>query len=187
MIAEGRTVAEIVAVGNGWPERMRYLRPDYFLELGTGQGASGARIMPELAPDAHFITINYANGHTFGEQLRNWYSDPRLTRIAADTIDPDTLVMVPDGVDLLFVDTTHEAWHAATELRMWQDKLQDGAIVIVDDLNQHDMMDFWDSIHYEKALDNAGACQGVFRYNAMSPYDARFERRGYTTYGGGIK
>ncbi len=185
MIAEGKTVAEIAAIGNGWPERIRYLKPKNIVELGTGQGASGALIMFALAIldlDSIFTTINYADGHHFGEQLAPWYDDQQLHRLNADTIDPDTLKLVSDGIDLLFIDTTHEAWHAATELRLWQDKLQDGAIVIVDDLNQHDMGSFWNSIPYEKVPSTAGTCQGVFRYNATVRYEGSFDRPDYTTY-----
>lgn len=181
MIAEGMTIVEVASVGIRWPERLRHLRPKNVLELGTGQGASGAQIMSALAPDAVFTTVNYADGHVFGEQLSEWYTDARLTRVSADTLSRATLDMVPDGVDLMFIDTTHEAWHAAEELTLWQDKLQDGAIVVLDDLDQHDMQEFWDSIPYEKATQER---QGVFRYDAAVRYEGRFDRPEKTTYGG---
>src|SRR5450631_282105 len=182
MICQGKTVAEIVAIGNNWLTRIHYLQPKNIVELGTGQGVSGAQIMSALAPDAIFTTVNYADGHVFGEQLASWSSDPRLHRLDTDTLDPGTVGLVPDGVDLLFIDTTHEAWHAAEELCMWQGKLQDGAIVLVDDLNQHDMIVFWDSIPYEKSPYPGGSCQGVFRYDATKPYTAKFSLPSKTTY-----
>lgn len=151
------------------------------LELGTGQGAGGARVMSVLASDAVFTTINYADGHVFGEQLDPWGRDSRLHRLYADTIDPKTLLLVSNGVDLLYIDTTHEAWHAATELRLWQDKLRDCATVVVDDLNQHDMMTFWNSLPYEKVV---SSFQGMFRYDASRRYETTFARLSNTTYGG---
>jgi len=154
------------------------------VELGTGQGAGGAGIMLVLRENATFTTINYADGHVFGEQLEPWAGDKRLTRLYADTLAPDVLSRVADGIDLLIIDTTHEAWHAAAELRLWQDKLADGAAVVVDDLNQHDMMAFWDSIPYEKRI---VGYQGVFRYDASIRYAVRFKRPDETTYGGGSK
>lgn len=189
MICDGKTVAEIAAAVGDWPGRIRYMNPRNVVELGTGQGASGAQIMSALAPDAMFTTINYADGHKFGEQLRDWYFDQRLRRLDLDTTDPATLEHVPAWIDLLFIDTTHEAWHAATELRLWQDKLQDGAIVIVDDLNQHDMANFWDSIPYEKVPTNsnwifADRYQGVFRYDASKRYEGKFPRPEKTDYVG---
>jgi cephalosporin hydroxylase len=184
VICEGKTVLEITAVGSWWPERIRHLRPKNVVELGTGQGASGAQIMSALPPDSTFTTINYADGHQFGAQLAEYYFDPRLRRLDMDTLDPATLGHVPDEVDLLFIDTTHEAWHAAAELRLWQDRLQDGAVVIVDDLNQHDMHLFWDSLPYEKVGSTAGNCQGVFRYDASRRYEGRFDRPEETDYVG---
>lgn len=186
MIAEGKTVTEIVAIGNNWPRRLQFLMPKHILELGTGQGASGAQIMSALGPESTFTTINYVDGHTFGEQLSGYYSDPRLLRLDADTIDPKTLELVPSyqiPIDLLFIDSTHEAWHAAKELRIWQAKLEDGAIVVVDDLNQNDMLLFWNSLPYEKSEYNNASCQGVFRYRSAVRYTERFNRPEKTTYG----
>src|SRR4051812_29248459 len=101
-----KTLAEIVSVGSSWEARLACIQPRNVLELGTGQGAGGACIMAALAPDAIFTTINYVDGHVFGEQLSLWYTDPRLHRIDADTLSPSTVYMVPNGVDLLFIDTT---------------------------------------------------------------------------------
>ena len=175
------TITEIASLSGGWPRRIASLRPKHVVELGTGQGASGAKIMEALPKDSRFTTINYADGHNFGEQLQPWDDDPRLTMLAADTLNLATLAVVPDGIDFLFMDTIHEAWHVAAELRLWQLKLVNGAIVIVDDLNQHDMVIFWNSLPYEKALSSE---QGVFRYDTELRYHRSFEKPAHTTYGG---
>lgn len=163
--------------GNAWVRRITYMRPENVLELGTGQGASGNHIMSALLPTSKFTTINYnyPPEYCFGEQLNRWKSDPRLKCVVADTCDPDTLKQVPDGVDLMFIDSTHRAWHAAIELCLWQDKLQDGAVVIVDDLDQHNMMRFWDSLPYEKVIHTDGR-QGTFRYDDWLRYAVVFPR-----------
>ncbi len=183
MIACGWTVAALAAVSGGWPGRIAVWRPKNVVELGTGQGAGGAQIMAALSFDARFTTINYADGHTFGEQLQPFIDDHRLSFLHKDTIDPATLDLVPDDIDLLFIDTTHEAWHAATELRLWQHKLDDGAIVVVDDLDQHDMAAFWNSLPYERVGLEVGFRQGVFRYDRARLYKERFDRPDNTTYG----
>ncbi len=172
------TLTDIVAAGNHWSHRMALLQPLNIVELGTGQGAASAIIMANLRPDAQFTTINYADGHVFGAQLQPYFGDPRLLFLAADTINPKTLDMVPDYIDVLFIDTTHEAWHAALELTLWQKKLRHNAIVVVDDLDQHDMMAFWDSVPYEKCLD---IYQGVFRYDS-TPYTGSFPKPDKSTY-----
>ncbi len=185
MIGEGLTIVEIAALGNAWPGRIGFLCPRNVVELGTGQGAAASRIMSALPAGATFTTINYADGESYGEGLADWRSDPRLNFLHLDTIDPETLLAVPDDIDILFIDTTHEAWHAATELRMWQYKLANSAIVVVDDLDQNDMASFWASLPYEKAPLAAHACQGMFRYDSVKRYVGRFDRPERTTYGGG--
>lgn len=184
MIGEGLTIVEISAIDGGWPGRIDFLRPRNVVELGTGQGAAGMRIMSALPDDAHFTTINYVNGEIHGEGLVSWLKDPRLTMLFLDTIDPETLLKVPDDIDILFMDTTHEGWHVATELRLWQYKLADGAVVIVDDLDQNDMSIFWATLHYEKALLGGYSSQGLFRYDSARRYVGRFDRPNITTYTG---
>lgn len=176
------TLQELSLIGE-WQDRIRALQPRVVVELGTGQGASGAQIMRALNLDAWFYTINYADGHVFGEQLAPWNDDTRLTMLAADTLDIATLYKVPSAIDVLYIDTTHEAWHAAAELRLWQDKLRDGAIVFVDDLNHNDMELFWQSLPYEK-YKTPSELQGVFRYDAECDYYAAFDKPYRTTYGG---
>lgn len=186
MIARNKSLAEIAeALVKGWYHCIKLVQPWNVLELGTGQGASGNEIMSALPSDAHFTTINYVDGHVFGVQLESWRSDSRYLRIDADTIDVNTMSLVRGGVDLLYIDTTHEAWHAATELRMWQHMLQNGAIVVADDLNHHDMIQFWDGLPYDKfQVPNSPTCQGVFRYDASILYNDQFNRPEKTTYGG---
>jgi predicted O-methyltransferase YrrM len=152
------------------------MQPKHVLELGTGQGASGAEIMAVLSDRSIFTTVNYAwpVEYAFRKLLRPWMWDSRLDMVTGDTTDPGTLALVCSGVDLLFIDTTHEAYVASAEMRLWQCKLEDGAIVVVDDLPHHDMMAFWGSLHYEKKVVGG---QGVFRYDASKPYTAEITER----------
>lgn len=177
-IAELLRIIDMVIGADTWTNRIRYLEPKNVLELGTGRGASGVSIMTALPAGSTFTTINYDYpvGYRFGGHLDPWVDDKRLRMIVADTLDPLVLSLVPDGVDLLFIDSTHEAWHVAAELTLWQKKLADEAIVVVDDLNHNDMYRFWDSLNYDKAEYNVGCCQGVFRYAAAQPYRVEFPR-----------
>lgn len=180
-----RTAAEVAAIGNDWARRIPFLLPKNVLELGTGQGASGNRIMSCLPQDSFFTTINYVDGHHFGEQVQCWKGDKRFKMLDRDTLDARVLKLVPDNIDLLFIDSTHEAWHAAAELRLWQSKLVDGAVVVVDDLDQHDMASFWNSIPYDKmphSVSDVGYLQGVFIYDASTRYTGSFNKPDDTTY-----
>jgi hypothetical protein len=178
-ICEGQSIREVVAgidrfdAPNPWAKRVLYMRPRHFVELGTGQGASGACVMQVLPPCSRFTTINYdyPPNEAPGAMLAPYLMDPRLRFVIADTADPATVDMFARDIDLLFIDTTHRAWHAALELRLWQDKLEDGAIVIADDLGMHDMSVFWDSVPYEKVPVECGPVQGFFRYRRGVRYD----------------
>lgn len=173
-----KTIAQIVAdmnVAPGesmWEQRVRYIRPRHFVELGTGDGASGTVIMTALPEDSRFTTIDCR--HIHGNKFAQWVDDQRLKIFIADTINYSTLKHFDADIDLLYIDTNHIAWHAGTELQMWQAKLVDGAIVIVDDLHQNDMVAFWESIPYDKQ--RCMINQGVFRYDARNPYSNRFTR-----------
>lgn len=174
-------VAEINATDGEtiWDKRVAYLRPKNVLELGTGQGATAKIIATSLPFNALFTTVNYdyPSFGEFGEQLNDCrYFECLLKRVCGDTLDPDTLTKVPGRVDLMFLDTHHEAWQAGAELELWQSKLVHGAIVIVDDLGVCDMMVFWDSVPYEKVTQDLGAVQGYFRYDQSNPYKNTFPR-----------
>lgn len=161
-----------------WVKRMVYFQPKTVLELGTGQGATACVIVSVLPADAKFFTVNYdyPSFDEFGEMLNKCTYVCQMSRINGDTLDPKTLDKVPDGVDFMFIDTDHYSWQAGAELELWQKKLQDGAIVIADDLGMNDMHLFWDSIPYDKMPQNTGALQGYFRYDKSHPYVNSFHR-----------
>lgn len=178
MVNDCKTIAEVVAdmeVAPGktmWAKRVGYLVPRHFVELGTGDGASGTDIMTALPETSRFTTIDCRK--IYDGAFERWSNDKRLNVITGDTIDHNTLSKFIKDIDLLYIDTNHVAYHAATELRMWQEKLVDGAIVIVDDLNQNDMMVFWNSITYDKQ--RCMMYQGVFRYDGSRPYTTHFPK-----------
>ena len=178
MIHQGKTVAQIIAdmeaaPGNTmWAKRVRYLNPCHFVELGTGDGASGIAIMTALRDGSRFTTVDCRN--IYGKAFALWADDRRLKIVAGDTIDHSTPRQFDTDIDLLYIDTNHIAWHAATELRMWQAKMVDGALVIVDDLHQNDMVAFWEAISYDKQ--RCMMNQGIFRYDAGKPYTEHFAR-----------
>lgn len=184
MICPGQSIAEIVAFTEScrcpgttlWGKRMLHMRPRNFVELGTGQGASGVHIMQALPEGSWFTTINYdyPSSHGFGELLEPHYGDRRLRMLTVDTTEPGCPELVRGIIDLLYIDTHHVAWQAALELEMWQYKLCHGAIIIADDLDQNDMEKFWGSIHYEKS--RAAVMQGMFRYDSNLPYKSPFPR-----------
>ena len=144
---------------------VRQLRPKLVVELGTGDGMTGAAIMGALLDGARFITVNWPNppsGDNPARYLGPWLFDQRLTQLWGDTRDVSHLV--PDGIDLLFIDSTHERGCAEAEWNLYRPKLKDGAVVVVDDLHHNDMLEFWDDLPgYDKRVVNDGRI-GILRH-----------------------
>lgn len=176
MICEGQSIFDIIAGCAGmvapdtWSQRIGYMQPRHILELGTGEGESGKCIMTALSAGSRFTTIdnNEDRRKGIGERLSQWKSDERLTVIDADTTNPNTVKLVVGPVDLLFVDTQHTAQHVVAELNVFQGILEEGAIVIIDDLQHNDMWKFFSMLPYEKAGHKDG--QGFLRYKQHMPH-----------------
>lgn len=134
------------------------------VELGTGDGFTAAAIMQVLAPDAKLICINWPNppsGDNPRRYLNPWVDDPRLIMLFGDTREISWAV--PNGIDLLHIDSTHTNECAQEEWRLYQPKLAPNAIVVVDDLDHNDMQVFWDSLQGNKEVIYEGRI-GVLRY-----------------------
>ena len=130
-------------------DMVRQYRPRVVVELGVGDGAMAERVMTELAPDGRFVGVNWPSppsGDRPERFLYPWLGDPRLTIIYGDTRDPEVVKQVPDGIELLHVDSTHTAECASEEWRLYAPKLARGAVVVFDDLNHNDMRQFWDGL-----------------------------------------
>ena len=147
------------------------LQPTSVVELGTGGGVGASHVMGVLPRGATFTTVNWPappSGDDSRECLAPWAGDERLVVVLGDTRDPEVAQCVPDGVDLLYIDSTHTRECAEAELALWGPKLADGAVVVMDDLTHNDLMQFWDALPYEKCL-VWGGCGGMFRYAAEGP------------------
>ena len=66
-------------------------------------------------------------------------------------------------IDILHIDSTHEAACAFEEWKLYRPKLADSAVVVVDDLDHNDMMDFWNLIYGQKEVVYGGRI-GILRY-----------------------
>lgn len=153
-----------------WPQFTMYVKPKNFLELGTGQGRTAGLVLTQLSGQSVITTINkFDRTYRFGHELDSWKSDKRLKMIVGETCDPNVMRQVPDGVDVMFIDSDHRAFVAINELCLYERKLADNALVIVDDLLHNDMMKFWDNLPYEKLIFGG---QGIFRYDSTNRYSS---------------
>lgn len=142
------------------------LGPRIVVELGTGDGVAASRIIEVMRPDSCLVTINWPSppsGDNPDRYLWKWLGDPRLTLIYGDTRDPKVAAMVPNNIDLLYVDSTHTAECATEEWRLYKPKLADTAVVVFDDLDHNDMAVFWRGLVGEKETVRCGRV-GILRY-----------------------
>lgn len=146
---------DLKLAAESWYKLIIFLQPKCIIELGTGAGHTAAKIMSVLPAASHFYTINWPNppsGDPVGIELLPWANDKRLKQILGDTREVSE--QIPNGIDLLFIDSGTEHINAliSAEWKLYAPKLVDGAIVICDDLTHNDMMDFWNSLPYEKTF-----------------------------------
>lgn len=138
----------------------------HVVELGTGDGKSASQMMEVLPRDGSLTTINWPNPPSGDNPLRylvHWVGDSRLRLFCGDTREPRVIQQVPHDIDLLYVDSTHTRKCAEEELRLYSSRLADGALVVFDDLDHNDMMDFWNLLPHEKLLIWGGR-GGMMRY-----------------------
>lgn len=143
------------------------LNPRLVVELGTGDGASAAGVMMVLPSDGRLFCVNWPNppsGDNPWRYLAPWAWDKRhLVLIFGDTRDPNVVVQVPGGIELLHIDSTHTDECASEEWRLYEPKLADRAVVVVDDLDHNDMAAFWRRLVGKKEVVSDGRI-GVLRY-----------------------
>lgn len=136
-----------------WVARLvRRLKPKFIVELGTGSGRTAAQIAAAMHEFSFFCTINWPNppsGDDVGAELAPWAGSRRVVRVLGDT--REQAWRFPDrAVDLLYIDSTHTKECASAEWALYEPKLADGAVVVVDDLDHNDMREFWSSLPGEK-------------------------------------
>ncbi len=149
--------------GAWWPNLIAVLSPLCVVELGTGAGRAAALMMTSLSNAGILTTIDLPDldNFRFGHELDPWCGDPRLTRLVGDTTSERTARRVWNEIDLLVMDTLHTEAQLQREWELFAPKLADGAIVVVDDLDQNDARRFWEQMWwYDRMLVGN---QGVFR------------------------
>lgn len=142
------------------------LQPKLIVELGVGDGATAVQVMNALAADGRLIGINWPNppsGDNPSRYLGPWLDDQRLTILYGDTRDAWVVASVPDGIELLHIDSTHSLACISDEWRLYEPKLANKATVVIDDLDVNDMRVFWDRLTGDKEVVYDGRV-GILRY-----------------------
>jgi predicted O-methyltransferase YrrM len=128
---------------------VRELAPKKVLELGTSIGRSALFMMCALPPDSTLTTVDIGSYRRM--DLLPFDSDPRLNIVFGNDLEESTIKQVGSGFDLLYIDSEHSYEQVSKEWEIYQHKITNDAIVVMDDIHFNEGMDkFWDSISYEK-------------------------------------
>jgi len=120
--------------------------PALIVELGSLHGGS-AMYLASGAPHARVIGIDWSDlPKPSLPNLEFWQEDTRLMSQRVRDIG------IP--VDILFIDSTHEAQHALEEFGLYWPLLREGGILLADDIHLADMMDFWNIVPEPKCTDD---------------------------------
>jgi predicted O-methyltransferase YrrM len=110
------------------------MNPKVILELGTHTGISAA-CLAEGAPKARVITVN--NHNEIKEENHRGNVEYRI-HDSLEKID------IPEGIDILFLDTWHDGIRCANEYRLYEANVNPGGLILFDDVYLFDCMkNFW--------------------------------------------
>lgn len=149
---------------------VRRLQPKRVLELGTSIGRSALFMMVTLPENSKLATIDIGSylrtdlaPFAWDKRLKVIYGDDRLPNVAAEAIE-----FLDGGIDLLYMDSEHTYDQVAAEWEIYQLHLNNGAIVVMDDIHLNDgLIKFWEEIKYEKIATDEKlhfSGFGLFRY-----------------------
>lgn len=131
------------------------------LELGARKGNSTLAFLAAAdAVGGHVWSGDIDNIDLNQDGMLPWRENPRWTFICGD--DMDTVAEFPAGVDVLFIDTSHEYEHTLAELRAYMPRLVKGGTALF-----HDTISFpgvWD------ALDEYCAAESITWENIPGVY-----------------
>ncbi len=128
---------------------VRRLQPKKILELGTSIGRSGLFMMTALPETSKLVTVDI--GSFLRTDLTPFSYDNRLKIVFGNDLEDSVFNEVGSGFDMMFSDSEHCYEHVVVEWEKYRHTLEDGAIVVMDDIRLNEGMSrFWDSLQYEK-------------------------------------
>jgi len=102
------------------------------LELGTRGGNSTAAFLAALQAAQypgclHSIDVNAP------DVPQAWHQLPYWRFLQADDLSPEARMWVPDRLNVLFIDTSHEYGHTLAELRAYGPRVRRGGLILMHD------------------------------------------------------
>ena len=101
------------------------------VELGVRSGCSTAALLCGLEDsDGHLWSVDIEPP---GPPANGWLGDPRWSFIHGDDMDAQVTELIPDELDLLFIDTSHRYAHTLAELTTYGHRVKPGGVILLHD------------------------------------------------------
>lgn len=99
------------------------------IELGIRTGNSTSAFLAALEGRGELwsVDVSYPDVPVSWTALENWHV------LVTDDVTDQAVEFCPDGVDLLFIDTSHYYEHTRAELRLYVPKVRPGGVVLLHD------------------------------------------------------
>jgi predicted O-methyltransferase YrrM len=125
------------------------------VELGTRYGMSTAAL-------CHGAAVTGGHVYAVDIQCRKPFLAPNFSFIQGDDLNPYVLGLIPDTIDLLFIDTMHTLRQTVRELEVYGERVRPGGLVVCHDTCEIGVrMALWDflasrGVHYREWPESYG-------------------------------
>ena len=104
------------------------------LELGARRGNSTLAFLAGAAESGgHVWSCDVENVLRYPDGIGPWRDSPHWTFVRGDDMHPSVRAALPAGVDVFFLDTSHEYEHTLAELRAYMPRVAPGGVALFHD------------------------------------------------------
>jgi hypothetical protein len=133
------------------------------VELGSREAMSDVAIIDALKDTQQYYSVDIIYDYRY---LNMDLVKTNTKIIIADCLEHTTIEQIPDGIDLLFLDTIHTYDQVKKEYDYYRSKLNDGCIILIDDIKLNDKGRFFHEVDLEK-YDISDLCHNVSGFGAL--------------------
>lgn len=103
------------------------------LELGARRANSTLAFLAATEKGGHVWSSDIDNILKYPDGIRPWRNTPHWTFVCGDDMNPVVQEVLPQEVDILFIDTSHEYEHTLEECRAYVPRVRSGGVALFHD------------------------------------------------------
>lgn len=133
------------------------------VELGSREAISDVCIIDALKETQQYYSVDIIYDYRF---VNKDLITNNVHIIIGDCLTTNTINQIPDGIDLIFFDTIHTYQQVKSEFDLYKNKMNDGCIILIDDIKLNDKGRFFDEVDLEK-YDISDLCHNISGFGAL--------------------